>query len=416
MKMNTKKKLWSAEFTLAIGCRLNCYYCPQSKLIMKYKKLFPNAPMQMSFSDFKTILRHVEPGAGIAFAGMVEPFLNKDCSKMIRYAYKQGYKIHLDTTLQGATVEDAYSLKDVKFNGIQLHLPDSAMNAKFDFSGEWLKVFQIFNNRKDTEAYHCHGNVHPIIADMLKKERVFSNSLMNRAGNLIYEELATYKHTGHIVCHNGSLTVFGGWTPNILPNGTVLLCCMDYGMNHMLGNLLRQSWDDITQMKPYAQVEKGMDDDTIPSLCRTCSAATDRKKSEKICELNLRGPNAVWTAHHIWQDGIMLSDKQSKIANQIRMASHRCVFGLGNLFSDNYFISGWHNVIRADIFSDNDCSKWGNKYRGIICVPPEELKKYKDLLVIIYTKNDSTIREQLNKINVYNIINIYDIFNMRDMV
>lgn len=97
--MNNEIKLHGLEFTLAIGCKLDCKYCPQEKLIKKYINKYGNDNIYMKFEDFKKCLSKVYKGSGISFAGMVEPFHNKDCARMIKYAYDLGYKISLDTTL-----------------------------------------------------------------------------------------------------------------------------------------------------------------------------------------------------------------------------------------------------------------------------------------------------------------------------
>ena len=100
---------------------------------------------------------------------------------------------------------------------------------------------------------------------------------------------------------------------------------------------------------------------------------------------------------------------------RLRNADNICVFGLGNLFSDNYFSSGWYNVIKANIFSDNNQMKWNTYINGIKCIPPNKLKNIENLLVITYVKNDEMIVKQLNEFGIDNIINIYEIFNARDI-
>ena len=80
--------------------------------------------------------------------------------------------------------------------------------------------------------------MHDAIKGYLRKDIPFADKMMNRAGNLEYEELETYNHKGKLVCGNGEIGNGEGWNSNILPNGTVVLCCMDYGREHILGNLL----------------------------------------------------------------------------------------------------------------------------------------------------------------------------------
>ena len=412
MKRN-KMKLWAAEFTLALGCKLNCFFCPQKILIDKYIRLFGNATT-MNFDSFKIILDKIEPGANLSFGGMVEPFSNPLCSKMIKYAYSKGFGINLATTLEGATLDDFEEMKDVCFLGIRLHIPDMEGNSKFSLSDEWFEVFQKVSARSDVYSYHCHGTVHDSVKKYLNPQKVVNNNLMNRAGNLDYEGLQTYCHKGRIICDNAADGRYDGFVPSILPNGTVLLCCMDYGMDHILGNLLQQDWKEIVTGDEYLRVEKGMDDDSLDILCRKCPVASKREASPWRRESNLRAPNAFRVWHQM--AGIEeAGELEKKVLDKIKAAKKICVFGLGKLFRDNYFQSCWHNVVPADLFSDNDKTKWNTEICGIPCVPPEKLQKEDTLLVVTYVKDDNAIREQLNSMGVTNIINIYDIYNMRDI-
>ncbi len=45
-------RLLGAEFTLAIGCKLDCHYCPQEKLIRRYIDLYGKNNLFMSFNTF----------------------------------------------------------------------------------------------------------------------------------------------------------------------------------------------------------------------------------------------------------------------------------------------------------------------------------------------------------------------------
>lgn len=420
-KVQIPKKIFGAEFTLAIGCKLNCKYCPQEKLIHNYTKRFGSEKLFMSFEDFKLCLSKIEKGAGIAIGGMVEAFHNKECARMIRYAYEQGYKISLDTSLEGVTEEDYKLLKEVKFQHLQLHIPDKEGNSKFHVTKQYLDIFNKFNKQFDVTGYSCHGQVHDAILPYLHSEILFGNEMMNRAGNLDDPELDTYAHTGKLVCGSGSLEQRSGWLPEILPNGTVLLCCMDYGMDHILGNILEQGWDEIFEGEDYSTFEKGLDDETIPLLCRHCSAALKKETAPYVLK-NLLGSHAVKIAKLIraYEKGYIedleldniFGVSQAGIVKKIVEAENICIFGLGKLFEDNYFNSLWYNVIPADVFSDNNKEKWGSSIRGIPCVSPEELKHIKGLLIVTYVADDRVIRKGLEALAFHNIINIHDVFKL----
>lgn len=60
----------------------------------------------------------------------------------------------------------------------------------------------------------------------------------------------------------------------LLPDGTVLLCCMDFGIKHVLGNLLTQSYEEICNGKELTMIKEGMNgNEKIDILCRRCTHA-----------------------------------------------------------------------------------------------------------------------------------------------
>lgn len=57
---------------------------------------------------------------------------------------------------------------------------------------------------------------------------------------------------------------------NILfPNGEVALCCMDYGMQHIIGNLKDDQYYDLFRSEEYNKVVLGQQKYS-DVLCRTC--------------------------------------------------------------------------------------------------------------------------------------------------
>lgn len=59
----------------------------------------------------------------------------------------------------------------------------------------------------------------------------------------------------------------------LLPDGRVLLCCMDYGMRHVLGSLWESSYHQLLRGAEARRVRAAMDDESLPVLCRHCTVA-----------------------------------------------------------------------------------------------------------------------------------------------
>ena len=54
-----------------------------------------------------------------------------------------------------------------------------------------------------------------------------------------------------------------------LPNGDVSLCCMDYGLEHIIGNLLEQDYEDVIP-----------DNNACFNLCRFCENGGETRMND----------------------------------------------------------------------------------------------------------------------------------------
>lgn len=92
-------------------------------------------------------------------------------------------------------------------------------------------------------------------------------------------------------------------------------------------------------------------------------------------------------------------DSLERMLEEIAGAKYLCVFGAG--MTSRSFVSLWQKRVakRIDFLSDNDSAKWGKAFHGgIVCISPQELKKYKDeAAVIISSRFIQEIYPQLLK-------------------
>lgn len=431
MSNHMPDKVHSVDFSLVAGCVLNCKYCPQEKILKRYKEVGENIKY-LTFENFRICLDKIRVGTSICFAGMTEPFLNPQCSKMIEYAYSKGYRITLFTSLVGMKEEDFEIIKDIDFECLTLHIPDREQNSRFVITDEYIRMLKIFVENMKIDGYSCHGHIHDAIKDIISDTDSISYELHDRAGNLKYNELKSANDgtriEGKIYCSVGSKTGTLGQSPLVLPDGTMLICCMDYGMNHVIGNLIKQGWKDIINGEEYKKIERGCDDTTISLLCRGCTEARCKtnpkerynhlsgsnaiKASRAIEYLKKYGVNEFYNEYKYLDKEVV--DKMYAIANRILSAKNVCVFGLGKLFYDNYFTHSWDYVIRANIFSDNNNDNWNRIINGKLCVEPNKLRFYEDLLIITFVRNDVEMIAQFKEIGLTNYLSIYDIYNMFD--
>lgn len=248
------------EITAKIGCSVHCRYCPQDLL---YQRYFAdrNRISKMSLEDYKQYIDKTPTNTIVAFAGFVEPFLHEAASEMMLYANSTGRDVSLYTTLVGMTKDDFYKIKDIPFYEVVLHLPDQNGYANIPVTEEYLELLDLMVEAKKPNGdsfilyANCQGEPDKAVMSRIEgKVRVISD-LVDRAGNLQDDGLRSQsKIKDSIICDRSK-----DLNHNILlPDGTVVLCCMDFGLEHILGNLKSESYDEIQQGKERHKVIKLM--------------------------------------------------------------------------------------------------------------------------------------------------------------
>ena len=246
------------EITTHIGCPIDCRDCPQALLRERYK-----GKLTMDFEDYKKAIDKVPQECRIDFSGMCEPFCNDRCTDMVLYAYEKGHPLALYTTLQGATMEDYERLRAIPFEVVTIHLPDQEGRSHFRITEEYLEVLANFfcNN------YSVHGMMDDRVKPYLRQRNLIT-FMHDRAGNVDDRPHRTIGTERHLKC----MTSGRAMDHNVLlPDGTVLMCCMDYGMTGVFGNLFEQSYDEVIHSKEAERMRatliKG------ESICRHCANA-----------------------------------------------------------------------------------------------------------------------------------------------
>ena len=199
-------------------CINNCSVCPQDT----YKAAYKGKAM-LSYEDFVGALAHVPKTVEIVFSGFCEPFLNRECIKMIEYASQQGYTVELYTTLVGMTPEEVERLSKCRISRLFLHLPDNKGIAKIPVTERYIKVLMLAFQKLHFSYIMTMGTG-------------FSSN--GRAGN--DKNVKEFHLKGMFGCRKLSTPHFV-----MLPNCDATLCCMDYGLKHVVGNLLKSSYEEL---------------------------------------------------------------------------------------------------------------------------------------------------------------------------
>lgn len=275
------------EITTRIGCSIDCRYCPQQLFYSAYFKENKARDSVMSIETFKTCLEKMPDNTSLVFSGMAEPFLNPECMDMIKIGCEKGRKVDLFTTLVGADMDIVKEISLLPLNRLVLHVADQMNYAKIQVSESYYRKIEYLINAKKADGETpvvsiCNAQAEPDerVREICEGKYEILTAMLDRAGNLEGEELLSKKQ------EKGSLScTLCGMLANrnvLLPDGSLLLCCMDFGMKHVLGNLLEQSYEEILNGEEVLYIKEGLRGKVQNDiLCRKCTNA------RMICEERL---------------------------------------------------------------------------------------------------------------------------------
>ena len=273
------------EITTMIGCPLMCNYCPQDSL----RDAYGDDVKYMTLDDFKTIVDRVPVNVRLDFSGQAEPWVNPSCTDMVEYALSRGFTIAIFTTLYNWDEQTVHRMGELllqyssQIEIFKIHFPDDKGNMRgWRPSEEWdyayIGMRTILQNggiHYEAMTMSDHG-VHPAIQHLpgVGVSHGWAAVAHDRAGTLPMDQVKDQpikfspRHQQPIKCSKTDLYNQGV----LLPNGEVLLCCMDYDKKHVMGNLLEHGYENLftnpemIRLKQINSLHYYSDE----SLCKSC--------------------------------------------------------------------------------------------------------------------------------------------------
>jgi len=287
----------SLEITTQIGCPLMCTFCPQDKLAKAYK----DPVRKMTVETFQTVLNKLPLDYKIIFAGYTEPWANPLCSQFVLMALERNFNISIYSTLYNIDITQANDLAELlekhhkQVDEFWIHLPDKNSNMRgFKYSEEYENVLRRMLSMKKISVYSMTMDAESIINPSIKTNvKPVNWYLHTRADNLTISDIRDQlinpppKYEYIVECTRDK-----DLKSNILlPNGDVILCCMDYGLKHRLGNLLKSTLDEVINGSERLSVLElsGQLGYTDELLCKSCNDALCHTpwNNKKVYELVL---------------------------------------------------------------------------------------------------------------------------------
>ena len=271
------------ELTTMVGCPLMCTFCPQENL----RNSYGNETKYMQPMDLMNVLTKLPRNTRIDFSGMSEPWANPACNTMLEMVLYMGFDVAIYTTLYGMTnpqaVKKVLESHPNQVKVVMLHLPDANGNMKgWKPTQEWMNAFELMAKLDvpcgvGAMTMDGSGLVHETLQPMVGRLAGWVGH--TRADSLPVEQIGSQNIS--ITPHNlFSLTCKS--TPfydrNVLmPNGDVVLCCMDYNLKHVIGNLLKQKYEDIfegEELKKIIEINESPEFSKC-SICKACENVTE---------------------------------------------------------------------------------------------------------------------------------------------
>ncbi len=277
----------SLEISAVKSCSIRCKYCPQDQLIKASKENDSNS-LNINYEIFSKSVSNIESSGdfSIHWTGYSEPCLNNKFPEMVNLAKEKGFIQKISTTLVGYQRCIDYLSNSTAFSNINLHLPDSSglmENGSLKVNKKYLQNLEVFlDNRlqvmhQDSEtlvySQTFGSDFHPEVKKILDKEkyknllrnRSVLSSLHSRSGGVSVSPIINLKIGFEKVLKRSEkfntkiLNFFLNKIkfkfyycsykrlkqPVLLGNGDLNICCMDYGLRSIMGNLTERKINEI---------------------------------------------------------------------------------------------------------------------------------------------------------------------------
>lgn len=289
--INIMKKFKKVYIEITNICNLSCNFCPKTKRVLN----------MMKSEQFKHILKQVRPYTDYIYLHLMgEPTLHPNLKEYLDLSHKESLKVNLTTNgtllLQVKDILlNAHALRQIN---ISLHSFEanknqesllSYLNNVSDFITEILHKTDIIcsvrlwnmdtkdlkaSNSLNNTIIHFFENKFDLKIDLSKilqsnkGIKLRKNLYLNMDQKFEWPDIEKIKENQYVFCY-GLRDHIG-----IHVDGTVVPCCLDSDGNIALGNIFKQSLEEIIHSERAVAIYEGFSNRcAVEDLCKKCGYA-----------------------------------------------------------------------------------------------------------------------------------------------
>ena len=270
------KKYKKIYIEITNNCNLNCSFCSE---VLKPRR-------NITIEEFEKVLDKIKGYTEYIYLHVKgEPLIHKDIINFINKAEEYNLKANLTTN---GTLFDKYAkelgkcsnLNKINFslhseNNKDNYLEDIFNNVKY-LSKDTTVIYRLWtlknnclddNSQKIVDKIKDYYNLSPEIVDKIKNEnnvKISSTIYVDKDNEFSWPSINNHKSCGYCYALNTHIA--------ILVDGTVVPCCLDSNGVINLGNIYKDSLEDIINSDRYQNLLKSFRDrKPCEELCKSCT-------------------------------------------------------------------------------------------------------------------------------------------------
>ena len=269
------KKYKKIYIEITNNCNLKCSFCSE----VKRKRRF------MTTEEFENILKKIKDYTDYIYLHIKgEPLLHPNIIEFLRLADKYNLKVNLTTngTLFSKVAKELSECKSLHKINFSLHSENNIDNyceeifKNVELLKDKIIIYRLWtlkNNQLDSKSQEIvnkirkYYNLPQETVDNIYTSnniKIKSTIYVDKDNEFSWPEVTTHKSNGY--CYALKTQI------GILVDGTVVPCCLDSNGVVNLGNIFKESLEEIINSEKYISLKKSFQDrKPCEKLCQSCT-------------------------------------------------------------------------------------------------------------------------------------------------